>query len=242
MRAAFIPMYKKIMRTEPAPASLPGSASLVLDMNVLNLHLAVQGLLSLALRVSDIVPELSGGDVLEEHLVNLLEGAVGRLGLVEEEVDPAQDGEAAEDEGRLGAEVGLVGVEDEGQHECCHMVKKPCWMVLDSAMDLMRRRAVGVSAMMAYATAPMAKVVREVVQHRQRHGRQHGRVVRRLRAEPARDAEEHGQEPGRPQQQRAPADAVDDEERADVAPAMESAWAPHWIWKDFWVEMPASSK
>jgi hypothetical protein len=131
MRAAFIPMYKKIMRTEPAPASLPGSASLVLDMNVLNLHLAVQGLLSLALRVSDIVPELSGGDVLEEHLVDLLEGAVGRLGLVEEEVDPGQDGEGAEDEGRLGAEVGLVGVEDEGQHECCHMVKKPCWMVLD---------------------------------------------------------------------------------------------------------------
>jgi hypothetical protein len=92
----------------------------MLDIHMLDLRLAMQRLLSFALRICDEMPELSGGDVLEEHLVDLLKGAVGRLGLVEEEVYPAEDGEAAEDEGRLCAEVGLVGVEDEGQHELPH--------------------------------------------------------------------------------------------------------------------------
>jgi hypothetical protein len=87
---------------------------------MLDLHLPTQGLLSLALRIGDEGPEPACGDVLEEHLVDLLEGAVGRLGLVAEEVGPAEDVEGAEDEGRLGAEVGLVGVEDEGQHELPH--------------------------------------------------------------------------------------------------------------------------
>lgn len=44
-----------------------------------------------------------------------------------------------------------------------------------------------------------------------------GGVVRRQRAEAAGDAEEHGQEAEGPEQEGSTADAVDDEEGADVA-------------------------
>lgn len=40
----------------------------------------------------------------------------------------------------------------------CHMVKNADWTVLEIAIDLARRRDVAVSAMMAYATAPIAKL------------------------------------------------------------------------------------
>jgi len=40
----------------------------------------------------------------------------------------------------------------------CHMVKKAAWIVLEMAIDLARSLEVAVSAMMAYATAPIAKL------------------------------------------------------------------------------------
>lgn len=49
----------------------------------------------------------------------LFVGPACGLGLIEEEVHTAYDGKGAVDEGGLGAEVGLVRVENVREDECC---------------------------------------------------------------------------------------------------------------------------
>lgn len=59
-----------------------------------------------------VVLEFPGRDPLHEHLIELLETAVCCLGLIEPQVDEGEHREAAENIGDLGAQIGLVRVEE----------------------------------------------------------------------------------------------------------------------------------
>ena len=61
--------------------------------------------------------------MFEEHLINLLKGAVGCFRLVEKDVNPAEDGTTAKNEGSFGTQISFIGVEDVGKHELPHSLK-----------------------------------------------------------------------------------------------------------------------
>jgi len=58
--------------------------------------------------------------MFDEHFIQLLVASSRRLGVAEKEIDRAEDGKASKDEGRFGAEVGLVGVKDVRNNERPH--------------------------------------------------------------------------------------------------------------------------
>lgn len=81
---------------------------------------APHNLLPFRLRFRSIRLELPCRHPLDEHLVDLLVAAAAGLRVAEVKIDRAEDGEAAEDEGRLCAEVGFIRVEDERDDEGPH--------------------------------------------------------------------------------------------------------------------------
>jgi hypothetical protein len=87
-------------------------------------HDLLLDLLTLALRLGDVVAEFARRDSLLEHLVELLVGATLGLGVAVVCVDAAEHRKASEDKRCLGLEVGFVGVEHEGQHELPHALRR----------------------------------------------------------------------------------------------------------------------
>jgi len=90
---------------------------------MLSFNLATQSVLSLLLGISPEIPELSRGNMFDEHFVDFLKGTTSCLWLVEVQIDPTEYGKAAKDKGSLGPEIGLIWIEDEWQNKLPHCEK-----------------------------------------------------------------------------------------------------------------------
>jgi hypothetical protein len=77
----------------------------------------------LGLSVSNVAGKLPRRNALCEELVQFLITAALGLGVIEIEIDAAEDGETAKDERRLGSQVGLIRVEQVGQDKVPHTLQ-----------------------------------------------------------------------------------------------------------------------